>query len=99
MLAVGLGSLLFRLGPLLVLERKPLGATGDRVIRHAGTAAITALIAISTAHSASTGHLAPALLAVTAATVLAVRGQSMLRIVVCGGGVYATVALLLHVWR
>ena len=42
-LAVGAGSFVFRLGPLLVFERISLTERGDRVIRHAGTAAITAL--------------------------------------------------------
>ena len=95
-LAVGAGSFLFRVGPLLLLERKPLGATGDRMIRHAGTAAITALIAVSTAHSASSGHVLPSLLAVAVAVVLATRGVSMIRIVLCGGAVYAALTLALQ---
>jgi branched-subunit amino acid transport protein len=87
-LAVGAGSFLFRVGPLLLLERKPLGATSDRMIRHAGTAAITGLIAMSTAHSASSGHALAALLAVAVALGLAARRASMLRTVLCGGAVY-----------
>ena len=63
-----------------------LNERGERVIRHAGMAAITALIMVSTKHSA-TGHAAvPTMLAVGAAAVLAARGGSMLRLLVCGGG-------------
>jgi branched-subunit amino acid transport protein len=42
-LAVGLGSYVFRVGPQLLFERTSLSAGGDRMIRHAGTAALTAL--------------------------------------------------------
>jgi branched-subunit amino acid transport protein len=94
-LVVGAGSFLFRVGPLLLLERRPLGPTGDRVIRHAGLAAITALIAVSTTHSAAGGNAIATLLAVGAALTLAVRGASMLRVVLCGGAVYGAFSLLL----
>ena len=52
-LAVGAGSFVFRLGPLLLLQRISLTERADRVIRHAGTAAITALIVVSTKNSAT----------------------------------------------
>lgn len=39
-LAVGAGSFVFRLTPLLVFERVSLGPRGDLIIRNAGTAAI-----------------------------------------------------------
>ena len=38
----------FRVGPLLLLQRSAFSDAGDRLIRHASTAAITALIAVST---------------------------------------------------
>jgi branched-subunit amino acid transport protein len=88
-LAVGAGSFVFRLGPLLALQRIVLSERGDRVIRHAGTAAITALITVSTKHSATGTAAVPTVLAVAAAVVLAARGASMLRLLVCGGGIYA----------
>ena len=88
-LAVGAGSFVFRLGPLLALQRISLTDRGDRVIRHAGTAAITALIAVSTRQSATGGALTPTMLAMAAAIGLAARGASMLRLLVCGGGIYA----------
>jgi branched-subunit amino acid transport protein len=88
-LAVGAGSFVFRLGPLLLLQRISLTGRADRVIRHAGTAAITALIVVSTKSSATGTGAIPTLLAVAAGVVLAARGVSLLRLVVCGGGIYA----------
>lgn len=88
-LAVGLGSFAFRLGPLLLFERVSLSERGDRVIRHAGIAAITALIAVSTRQHATGDAVAPTILAVSAAIVLAARGASMVRLLICGGGIYA----------
>ncbi len=96
-LAVGAGSFAFRLGPLLLLERRRLGERADRTIRHAGMAAITALIAVSTVHSSAGGNALPTLAAVAAALALASRGTSMLRTVLLGGAVYAVVIALLHV--
>jgi len=64
MVAVGLGSYLFRLGPLLVLQRVSLSDRADQLIRHAGTAAITALIVVSTKQSATGSAAVPTVLAV-----------------------------------
>lgn len=88
-LAVGAGSFVFRLGPLLLLQRISLTERADRAIRHAGNAAITALIVVSTKESATGTAALPTMLAVVTGVVLAARGLSMLRLVVCGGGVYA----------
>ena len=63
-LAVGAGSFVFRLGPLLLLQRISLTERADRVIRHAGNAAITALIVVSTKNSATGTAALPTLLAV-----------------------------------
>lgn len=95
-LAVGAGSFVLRIGPLMLLERRTLRPSGDRMIRHAGTAAITALIAVSTAHSATGGHTAPTLIAVAIAALLAARGSSMIRVALCGGAVYAMATLAVH---
>jgi len=96
--AVGLGSFAFRLGPQLLLERVTPPDSADRLIRHAGTAALTALIVTATKQNATGNALVPTLLAVGVATVLVARGGSMLRLLACGGGVYAvamvTVGLL-----
>jgi branched-subunit amino acid transport protein len=88
-LAVGAGSLGFRLGPLLLLRRISLTERTDRAIRHAGTAAITALIVMSTKSSATGTAAIPTLLAVATGVALAAGGVSMLRLAVCGGGIYA----------
>jgi branched-subunit amino acid transport protein len=87
--AVGAGSFLFRAAPLLVLQRAKLSPSVDRSIRHAGLAAIAALIATSARHAAHGSSVAPALLAVAAGVVLGARRASMLRITLVGGGLYA----------
>ena len=88
-LVVGAGSFAFRLGPLLVFERISLSERGDRVIRHAGTAAIAALIAVSTKQSATGTAVIPTLVAVAVGVVLAARGASIFLLLVCGGAIYA----------
>ncbi|MEO8692957.1 MAG: AzlD domain-containing protein [Acidimicrobiales bacterium] len=95
-LAVGAGSFVFRLGPLLVLERMTLSDRGDRVIRHAGTAAITALIVVTTKHNATGGSVLPTVLAVAVGVVLAARGGSMVRLLVFGGATYAGSAIVME---
>jgi branched-subunit amino acid transport protein len=96
MLAVGAGSFVFRLAPLLVLERITLSDRGDRVIRHAGTAAITALIVVTTKHNATGGAVIPTVLAIAVAVVLAARGASMVRLLVFGGATYACAAIVME---
>jgi branched-subunit amino acid transport protein len=88
-LAVGLGSLAFRVVPQLVFERVTLSERGDQLVRHAGAGAITALIVTSTKQSASGNSTVPTLLAAGIGVVLAARGASMIRILICGGAVYA----------
>ena len=94
-LAVGLGSYVLRVGPQLLFERTSLSASGDQVIRHAGTAALTALIAVSTKQGASGNALVPTLLAVAVAAVVAARGGSMVHLLACGGGVYAVSTIVI----
>jgi branched-subunit amino acid transport protein len=96
--AVGAGSFVFRLGPLLVLQRISLTERADRAIRYGGNAALSALIVVSAKTSATGRAPVPAVLALATAVVCAARGASMLRVVVYGGGIYAcslTVADLL----
>lgn len=95
MLAVGAGSFAFRLGPLLVAQRVTLSERADRLLRHAGIAAISALIVVSTKQTAAGGVTVPTLLAVAVATVLAARGRSMLRLLMIGGGIYACSAIVI----
>jgi branched-subunit amino acid transport protein len=87
--AVGVGSYLFRLGPLLVLQRVSLSDRADQLIRYAGTAAITALIVVSTKQSATGSAVVPTVLAVGIAALLAARRASMLRLLTIGGAIYA----------
>jgi branched-subunit amino acid transport protein len=94
-LAVGFGSYLFRVGPQLLLERTSLSHNGDQLIRNAGTAALTALIVVATKQSATGNALVPTVLAVAVAAVLAARGHSMLRLLLCGGAVYALTTILI----
>lgn len=92
-LAVGAGSFLFRVAPLLLLEHRELGPRSERFIRHAGLAAVTALVGTSTAHSADGGHVLPTLIAVAVALAATLRGRSMVRTVVAGGAAFAFVLL------
>ena len=93
-IAVGLGSFVFRVGPLLLLQRVSLSERSDRAIRHASLAAITALIVVSVRHSATGEATVPTVLAVALGVVLAVRGASMLRLLVCGAATYAAAVVV-----
>ncbi len=89
MIAVGAGSFAFRALPLLLLERRTLGAGADRVIRHAGTAVLTAVVTLSATHSAQSGNPLPTLCSMVVALGLASRRSSTLRILSAGGIVFA----------
>lgn len=97
MLGVGAGSFAFRLGPLLAFRRVALGARGDRMIRNAGTAAITALIVVSVKQNATGTATVPTLLAMAVAVVLVGRGASMSRLLVSGGAIYAGAVVVTRV--
>lgn len=92
-LAVGAGSFLFRVGPLLAFQRVSFSARAERLIRYAGTAALTALIAVSTRRTAVGTATVPAVLAVALGVVLAARGASMARVLLAGGALYAVATL------
>ena len=92
-LAIGAGSYLFRVGPLLLLRRGGLSDHSDRLIRHAGTAAITALIVVSATGAAAAGMAVPTIVAMAVGTVLAARGASMVQLLVVGGSLYAAAAV------
>jgi branched-subunit amino acid transport protein len=96
--AVGVGSFVLRVAPLLVLQRAMLSDPVDRTIRHAGLAAIAGLIATSMRHAAHGSSVVPTLLAVTVGAVLAFRGGSMLRIIVSGGAIYAGASVVFGVF-
>ena len=96
-LAVGIGSFVLRVTPLLVLQRATLSGSVDRIIRHAGLAAIAGLIAVSVRHAATGSSVIPTLLAVTIGTALAIRARSMLWIIGIGGGIYAGASIVLGI--
>ena len=97
MIGVGAGSFLFRVGPQLLLEHVTLSQRTVRAIRHAGIAAIAALIVVSTKQVATGNATLPALLAVGTATVLGARGGSIFRLLVTGGAAYLVGALAVGV--
>jgi branched-subunit amino acid transport protein len=95
--AVGLGSLAFRLVPLFVLQRAPVGEQGERRLRHAATSAVTALIVLSVRQGATGNATLPMLLAVVGAGLGAARGQSMLRLLISGGTTYAVATVAMNI--
>jgi branched-subunit amino acid transport protein len=94
--AVGVGSFVLRAGPQLLLERVSLAPRTERVLRHAGIAAIVALIVGSARQSALRGGAAPVVAALVVGMVVAVRRPSMLGVLMVGGGAYACAILVEH---
>jgi branched-subunit amino acid transport protein len=92
-LGVGLGSLVLRVLPLLVVGHLRLTAEQEAFLGRAGLAAIAALIAVSARSAAVESSALAVVAAVGAGTMLAARHASMLRIVVIGGAVYAALRL------
>jgi len=91
-IAVGLGSLVFRIVPLAFADRL-VGMTGvDRVLRHAGTAAVAAMAASSLDRAAVTSHVPALFVAAGVGLVLTLRGKSMLTVVAVGLGLYLLIA-------
>jgi branched-subunit amino acid transport protein len=84
----GLGSYVLRVLPLVVLPKVTVPPHIERGIRHAGIAAITALLVSSVSHRGEAGDLLPTLVAVAVGLTLAVRGAAMLRVVAVGGLTY-----------
>ena len=92
--AVGAISYLFRAAPLLLLGRVHLSNRADRAIRHAGAAALTALLVDALRHGTQTSH--PVAFTVAAAIGLwsALRGGSMLRVIALGSAAYVAVSAI-----
>ena len=70
-------------------RRAATDSSAMRAPRHSA-----ALIVVSTKQSATGNALVPTVLAVAVAAVLAARGGSMLRLLVCGGAVYALASIV-----
>jgi branched-subunit amino acid transport protein len=93
-LAVGAGSYLLRSLPVLLGGRRMASPAAERATAHAGTAALAALVATSVAHGSATTGGDPAMLAGAAVGVVAaVRGQSMVRVLMVGSAAYGVVLL------
>jgi branched-subunit amino acid transport protein len=90
----GAGSYVLRLLPLVVLPKVTLPPRIERGIRHAGIAAITALLVSSVTHRGGASDLLPTLVAVAVGLALAVRGAAMLRVVTIGGLSYLAVLVV-----
>jgi branched-subunit amino acid transport protein len=88
--AVGVGSYLLRVLPLFVGGRYLASERAERVIAHAGTAALAALIVTGLDRSAGTATaVVPTWLSASAAMAVAVRGGSMQRVLAAGAIAYA----------
>jgi branched-subunit amino acid transport protein len=83
-IAVGLGSYGMRVGPLLLRNHFEPPAVVDELIRHAGTAAVTALLVTSCLRVIDRGPLLPVIAALAVGAVLAWRGKPMY-VIVLGG--------------
>ena len=89
-IAVGVGSYLLRVLPLFVGARHLASERAERVIAHAGTAALAALIVTGLDRSAGTATaVVPTWLSASAAMAVAVRGGSMQRVLATGAIAYA----------
>lgn len=95
-LAVGLGSYLFRVLPQLLPRFGHPSPGVERAIRHGGLAALTALAVTSLRHhvEAGDGRLLPALAAVTVGFALVRAGRSLTTVVVAGTAVWAALLAL-----
>lgn len=91
--AVGFGSYVFRVLPLVARRDGELPERADRCIQHAGTAAITALLVSSMLGAAGAVPLPVIVGSVIAGLTAAVRGASMLRVVLVGVAVVTAVRL------
>jgi branched-subunit amino acid transport protein len=91
-IAVGVGSYLLRSLPVLLDARWTSSPQVERVISHAGVAAVAALI-VTGLHRGSTSPVATAAVvaAATVALVFSLRRASMLRVLLAGFVVYAVV--------
>jgi branched-subunit amino acid transport protein len=91
-IAVGVGSLIFRIVPLAFADRL-IGMTGvDRVLRYAGAAAVAAMAASSLDRAATTNYLPAVAVAAGVGLVLILRGKSMLTVVAVGLALYLVIA-------
>jgi branched-subunit amino acid transport protein len=88
--AVGLGSYVLRVLPLFVGGRYLASERAERIISHAGTAALAALIVTGLDRSAGAATaVVPTWMSAAAAMAVAVKGGSMQRVLAAGAVAYA----------
>jgi branched-subunit amino acid transport protein len=92
--AVGAVSYVFRAAPVVLFGRIRITEGVDRTVRHAGAAAVTALLVGAVRQGGHASSLIAVLVATGVALVVAARGGSMLRIVMLGGCSYATIVVV-----
>ena len=91
--AVGVGSYLFRAAPVMTGARWTASPSVERAIGRAGTAALAALVVGGVRHGTAGGAgTAGAIAAAAVARPMAVRGQPLLRVLL--SGVAANAAIL-----
>lgn len=93
-ICIGIGSLAFRITPLAFAGRSTSPRT-SRLIKDAGAAATAAITVASFDRASHSGDVAALAAAGVVGFVLALRGASMLRVVVCGIATFLAVSALL----
>jgi branched-subunit amino acid transport protein len=90
--AVGAGSYVFRVLPIILDRGRASSPRFERAIAHAGTAALAALTVAGLRRGSPTAGDVPGLVcAAAAALAFAVRGASMVRVLLAGSIAYAVV--------
>lgn len=93
--AVGLGSYGLRVGPLLLRNLFAPSARADELIRHGGTAAVSALLVTTCVRVVERGPLLPVAAALAVGAAMAWRSKPMYAIVAAGLASQWAVLLLL----
>jgi branched-subunit amino acid transport protein len=91
---IGIGSLALRITPLAFAGRTTSPRT-SRLIKDAGAAATAAITVASFDRAAQSGDVGALAVAGVVGFVLALRGASMLRVVVCGIATFVAVSMIL----
>jgi branched-subunit amino acid transport protein len=95
-LLVALGSYTFRVVPMLLGERVRLSERADATLQHAAVGAMTALLVLGLKHvggDALGREMFAACIAVAVSSAVALRGLSMLLVVLFGGAAYGVAVL------
>ena len=93
-ICIGIGSLAFRVAPLAFAGRSTPPRT-SRLIKDAGVAATAAITVAAFNRASQSGDVAALALAGIVGFALALRGASMLRVVVVGAGLFIAMSAIL----